>query len=149
MYVSKLSIGLGWGPPNKILLWNPILSGVAIASHEQGCFQNSLSPDTSSYEGERSKALFWGCPWVSGEKCLKHLPRKESRGPIQMQEPLQLAHLDVEEQQLYSKPLLSGRAPHPIYLGNTAPPCGGNSFWHVLSYFCIRHLVLLVMNQSS
>ncbi|KAK5618985.1 hypothetical protein CRENBAI_005126 [Crenichthys baileyi] len=39
-----------------------------------------------------------------------------------MPEPPQLAPLDVEEQRLYSEPLLDGRAPHPISKGVPGNP---------------------------
>ncbi|MED6271419.1 hypothetical protein CHARACLAT_019975 [Characodon lateralis] len=55
-----------------------------------------------------------------------------------MPEPPQLAPLDVEEQRLYSEPLLDGRAPHPTeeaHFSHLYP--GSRSFGHDPKFMAI------------
>ncbi|KAI3356345.1 hypothetical protein L3Q82_017575, partial [Scortum barcoo] len=70
--------------------------------------------DSEAFPGQPRDIVSPVCPGSSpgppppGGTCLEHLPREASRGhPKQMPEPPQLTPLDVKEQRLYSKLLLS------------------------------------------
>ena len=79
-----------------------------------------LLGDTETFPGQPRDIICLACPWSSPGSplrwsCLKHLPRETSRRhPDQMPEPPQLAPPNMEEQQLYSGPLMDVRVPQHI-----------------------------------
>lgn len=115
--ICKLSIGLGWDLQIKFFFGPQFYQGWPLP-HMSRYASRIPSPLTLPAMRENVPRPCSGAAPGSRGRHAWNTSRGNTYGhPIQMPEPPQLSHLDVEEQQLYSKLLLVGRAPHPISKG--------------------------------
>ena len=89
-----------------------------------GHFLQLFREDPKAFPGQPNDIVTPACPGSSSGSppdgaCQEHLLRASVSVPSDTDAPWppQLAPLDVEEQRLFSEPLLGDRAPHPISKG--------------------------------